>query len=120
MGAYNWILVDADCPACSSRTRIRCQTHVASDYGGIGGRFFDREFTLGQTMPWWPRDHPQWTAWQLPGGDAVTGEEFDEACYSSCTACGAELAVVIHFEHCTPTSVLSVSREEDWPDGYPR
>jgi hypothetical protein len=31
MGAYNWILVEGDCPACFTRARIRCQTHVASD-----------------------------------------------------------------------------------------
>jgi hypothetical protein len=60
MGAYNWILVDAECPSCASFSRIRCQTHVASDYGGIGGRFFDREYSLGQEMVWWPRDHARW------------------------------------------------------------
>ena len=48
MAAYNWVVVDETCPACGKRSRLRCQTHVASDYSGdASGRFHDREYHLG-------------------------------------------------------------------------
>src|SRR5262245_13629515 len=117
MSAYNWITIDVRCPQCADRARIRCQTHVASDYAGDhSGRFHDRDYTLGEPMAWWPPDHPQFESWRKHG-DAVVDEE---ACYSSCSACKADLCVVIRFRDLIPEAVISISPEADWPEGYSR
>jgi len=111
VGAYNWIAVDAQCPACGALARIRCQTHVASDYGGDStGRFHDREYALGQKMAWWPPGHERFES-ELAN---------EEACYSECGSCGADLCVVIRFRELVPEAVVSITREEDWPGGYSR
>ncbi len=121
MGAYNWIHVHATCPTCARNTEIRCQTHVASSYDGDDtGRFFDRTYTLGQQMAWWPRDHKAYDSWRDNGRkDAPTDGEVDwECCYSTCAKCASKLYVVIRFSGPTPVAVESVGFESDWPDGF--
>lgn len=116
MSAYNWITVDAQCPACGRSVAFRCQTHVASSYGGDeNGRFFDCDYVLGQRMSWRPvRFDRDWR-----GGNSLAPlppNEDLEACYSTCSRCGREVIVVLRFQEMTPTRVESVSLE--WPDGF--
>jgi hypothetical protein len=55
MGAYNWVDVSATCPLCGKAAIVRAQTMFASSYDGDEtGRFFDRNYSLGAAMAWWP------------------------------------------------------------------
>jgi len=83
-------------------------------------RFLHNEYRLGEPMQWWAKDHPWYSEWRI---QSRKSEEPDvafneEACYSTCTACGAELCVVIRFHECVPEEVLQISRQKDWPAGY--
>lgn len=124
MSAFNWILIDSACPICTTTSAIRCQTHIASDYGGDErGRFHDREYHLGEPMLWWPRHDARFPGWRVDGrktgmASSLTTSIDEEACYSCCTNCGADLCVVLEFHENVPTKVLQITRQEDWPDEY--
>lgn len=121
MAAFNWINVEALCPACGNVVRLRCQTHVASDYGGdTTGRFHDRDYELGQAMAWWPRDDKRFELWRAGRWRSEDRESaFDaEACYATCSICDASLYVVLRFHENVPEQVVAVGKEEDWPDEY--
>ncbi len=108
MAAFNWILIDAACPACARSALVRCQTHVASSYDGDASRrFHDREYRLGQRMAWSQPGDPRHDEWRQEYGAADSLAE--EPCYSDCTACGAELLVVIRFRDLVPAETLSIS-----------
>jgi hypothetical protein len=108
VGAYNWILIDARCPACNQRVVLRCQTQVASDYDGdASGRFHDREYRLGEALRWWPRGSEQYNRSRNRGVDTSHDEE---ACHASCADCGASLFVVIAFDETTPVRVIRVTK----------
>jgi hypothetical protein len=123
MAAFNWILLEQECPACHTVALIRCQTHVASDFGGDErGRFCDREYRLGQPMHWWPPSHPRFMEWRH-GGDAgvatrLPREMAEEACYGTCAGCGADLFAVVRFRDAVPVEVRQLGLEENWPAGY--
>jgi predicted RNA-binding Zn-ribbon protein involved in translation (DUF1610 family) len=98
MAAYNWVVVDETCPACGKRSRLRCQTHVASDYSGdASGRFHDREYHLGQRMAWWPREHIGFERWRADrwhrDRNSVDAAFDEEACHATCPVCDADLFV---------------------------
>jgi hypothetical protein len=122
MSAYNWINLESQCPACGSTAAIRCQTHVASDYDGDArGRFHDREYGLGDKMWWWADNDPRYPDWRVLGRPGIDEDEYDEeACYSTCGACGANLCVVLGFRKIVPTTIVRVVKEEEWPEGYPK
>ena len=89
-------MIEATCPACAKDVELRVQTHVASSYSGdASGRFFDRDYRLGQPMAWWPVGDARRAEWRETEravfDDASSAEE---ACYASCSACDAELCVV--------------------------
>jgi len=86
MGAYNWVIIEETCPVCGRKATIRCQTHVASSYGGgPDGRFLDREYRLGERMRWWAPSDPEYPQWRAMGRMDVPLERSDqEACYSTC------------------------------------
>ena len=120
MGAYNWIEVQADCPACGQHTVIRCQTHVASSFDGDdSGRFCHRTYRLGERMPWFS---PNETGYHRRQEMMEPCNQLNarEACYSNCTSCAAELYVVIQFRDLTPTEILDIGRESDAPEDYAR
>jgi hypothetical protein len=118
MAAYNWIHTDATCPSCQEMATIRCQTHIASSFDGDEtGRFFDRVFSIGDKMPWFPEGHPEYETWCFEG-DPWTVEDAREACYSTCQKCHAELYAVIQFSHFTPVRVLEIGFQKNWPKGY--
>ena len=121
MAAFNWINVEAECPVCRVMTRLRCQTHVASDYAGDEtGRFHDREYDLGGKMAWWARGDKRFGSWPA-GRWRVSGKssEFDEeACSSACANCGSSLFVVIRFHENVPERVALIGKEEDWPEEF--
>lgn len=120
MGAFNWINVEASCPKCGSSTNLRCQTHIASDYGGDSrGRFCDRDYGLGEKMWWWSKSDKRYPDWRTEGrGGPAESAVDEEACYAKCESCGASLCVVLAFREATPKRVLSVVAEEHWPKGY--
>lgn len=121
MGAFNWVLVKENCPVCQREATIRCQTHVASSFGGAAeGRFQDREYRLGEKMRWWSEADPEYSTWRILGRkdaelDPVSAEE---ACYSACTLCGARLYVVLRFRDVAPIAVLAIGPEDEWPSDY--
>ena len=122
MAAYNWIHFEATCPSCHQGARVRCQTHIASDYGGDEtGRFFDREYQLGDKMAWWPEGHKHFRDWReewsgdgrnLPPNQAI------EACYADCERCTTNLCAVILFENLRPVQITHLTLAADWPEGY--
>jgi len=117
VGAFNWIVIDDVCATCGRLAKIRCQTHVASSYGGDeDGRFFDEEYRLGERMRWWEPGHPKFVEWRHDGRiDPVDDPLLDEeACYSHCLLCESDdLVVVVRFRDLTPTEVLGISREKE-------
>ncbi len=117
MGAYNWVLIEGQCPACGPAAAIRCQIHAASDYAGDAtGRFFDRTYRIGERMAWRPDD----VSWSEDPGLVPCESGFEEPCYSDCLRCGAALCVVLRYRDLVPVAVVHVSRESDWPPGHPR
>ena len=123
MAAFNWILVEDECPACHAHVLIRSQTYIASDFGGDErGRFCASEYRLGDPMAWWPPGHPKFKGWRegedLAASSGLPPKEVDEACYAGCTACGEDLFVVIRFRDAVPVEVRQIGLEMDWPAGY--
>ncbi|MEQ8767163.1 MAG: hypothetical protein RL885_24850 [Planctomycetota bacterium] len=113
MGAFNWILIDATCPACQMSVTMRCQTHAASDYGGDDtGRFHDREYRLGERMARWPKDDRRYDDWNHPEDMDGPGEN-QERTYAHCPSCEAQLIAVIAFEDLVAMRVLDVSLDDD-------
>jgi hypothetical protein len=122
MAAFNWVQFRGRCPVCGPDRDIRCQTHVASDFDGLAGRRFnDRTYHLGERMAWWPPTDPRFPEWRVngrrddPSADPTT--DF-ECCYSECGHCRTELYAVVKFVDVTPTEVLDVGREADWPADF--
>ncbi len=121
MAAFNWISFEALCPQCGVFGAIRCQTHVASDFGGDeSGRFCHREYSFGQRMAWWAENDPRYRHWAEECGEPLANGSFAEACYSTCSHCGASLCALLLFEDLIPWQSLRLSLESDWPPGYPQ
>jgi hypothetical protein len=121
MGAFNWVLITEKCPVCQRNATIRCQTHVASSFdGGADGRFQDREYRLGEKMFWWDESDSKYSAWQILGrrDGQLDPRSAEEACYSECTLCRARLYVILGFQDVTPSAVLGIGPEEEWPPEY--
>src|SRR3954469_23501769 len=121
MSAYNWIIVTTRCPACNRQVELRCQTHIASDYGGDQtGRFHDREYHLGEPLRWWRKGHQKFQAWRANGrvGEFNQGETDSESCYTSCPACSTDLYAVIEFDGPRSVAVTDIGLEDNWPKDY--
>ena len=117
MGAYNWIEVDALCPVCGENSTIRCQTHVASSFDGDdSGRFCLRTYRLGDPMPWFSSSETGYHR-RLEMAEPENQADARETCYSDCTRCDAELFVVIQFRGFTPSEVVGLGLESEWPTG---
>lgn len=120
MSAYNWIDIEAACPACEARATIRAQTHIASDYAGdAAGRFHDRTYRVGEHMAWFLPPDKRSSRWS-DRADPIHLPRVREACYASCQSCEADLCAVIEFQNLVPTIVVTITREEAWPNGYLR
>ena len=121
MAAYNWILLETTCPQCGTVGPLRCQTHIASDFGGDqSGRFCHREYVFGQRMAWWSVDDRYYHHWAEEDGEPLPDGSFAEACYADCSHCGAHLCALLRFENLIPCELLRLSLESDWPPGYLR
>lgn len=123
MSAYNYIVIDDACPVCQHRGSIKAQAHVAASFDGDAkGRFCGAEYRIGETMRWWARDDPRYSGWKAMG--RIYPFEHDdvdeEACLGTCSNCRSVLVVLIHFEAVTPTKVMLVATENEWPEGYLR
>lgn len=120
MSAYNWIEIKDRCPSCKVKSVIKCQTHFCSDYGGDDtGRFHDRTYKLGDTMAWWSILHPRYSAWRE--SNSLNKHEYgdsSECCYGECLSCCTELFVVISFDECSPSNILNIGLESEWPNEY--
>jgi hypothetical protein len=120
VAAYNWILFDVACPACGKVARIEAQTHVASSFDGDqSGRFCHRDYRLGETIAWWPRNDDQFASW-AESADPSRPEVVTEACYATCTACARKLYAVVEFDGLVVRRVSEVGLEADWPRGLQR
>lgn len=120
MGSYNWLDFPAHCPACRTIATVRAQTHVASDYGAgdEDGRFHDRTYRLGIPMAWLPPSHRKYDTWREKCDSSHTSPP-QEACYSSCLSCNAELCAVVEFDNrIAAVRIVHLSLEADWPEGY--
>lgn len=71
-------------------------------------------------MRWWGEEDSNYQSWRVLGRkDAQLESHFaEEACYSECLLCGAELYVVLRFENVIPICVLGLGPKEDWPHEY--
>lgn len=122
MSAYNYILIDKICPACSAKESLIAQTHVASDYDGDEfGRFHDALYRVGEQMRWWPpehRKHGEWRNGNRKEPDDIPSNEEYECCYTTCSDCRAKFFSVIKFLDVTPISVLDFGQESDWPTSF--
>ncbi|NMO17020.1 hypothetical protein HPC49_14435 [Pyxidicoccus fallax] len=124
VAAYNWVVFQATCPVCGRAARMRAQAHVASSFDGDErGRFAHREYAVGQPFHWWPESHRAFSAWR--DADVVTPDlgdpdSVEEACYTECSECQAELYAVVAFRVNVPVSIKEVGPESAWPVRYPR
>lgn len=122
MSAYNWILIKAHCPYCNKETEIKCQSHLVADFDGDSiGRFLDATYRIGDKMRWWATSDYRYNNWRDETNSAAPLKPDDmagECCYSECTECKNEIFAVIQFKSCTPVSVVSVGKIDNWPDGF--
>ncbi|PQJ12717.1 hypothetical protein CJD36_002935 [Flavipsychrobacter stenotrophus] len=120
MGAFNWIVLIAQCPNCGNCSTIRCQTHIASSYDGPGSdRFHDHTYELGDTMPWFDKDTPVYNDWAQGNVIVSTSEPtVSECCYGKCNSCNIDCFVVIVFNNRKVAYIESIGRIEDWPEAY--
>ena len=123
MGAYNWIIIGNNCPACHQLVKLDAQTHVASSYDGDAtGRFHEGRYRLGEPMRWWPTGHKEYSQWRVNGKvDGPTeGHEDWECCYATCPLCHAELFALIRFQGQCAVEVEQIGLESEWPEEYSR
>jgi hypothetical protein len=113
MAAFNYLLLEMDCPACGQATMLRAQTHMASDYeGDERGRFMDREYRLGEPMWWFPKDTPDYPDWMTWGTGQVADIVY-EVCPACCPLCDSEVYAVVKFKSTTPLLVVANGLECD-------
>jgi hypothetical protein len=122
VAAFNWIDFQATCPECGRHAPVRARTHVASSRAGLQGAFHDRLYALGERMPWWPPDHPEYVDWRDERGWVVivSPSEVRECCRADCRRCDAELFAVIRFVDLVPTAVEAVGYDRNWPAEFAR
>ena len=124
MSAYNWIVFEGRCPACGTAAMLRAQTHVASSYDGdASGRFHDSEYRLGESMKWWARDDPRFADWPADrefSKPEANNQLEEEACYATCPNCKASLCVLLRFHENVPETIIAITTEDNWPEGYPK
>lgn len=124
MGAYNWIVIEGECPSCGKRTSLRCRTHVASSYEGDGrGRFYDRVYKLRDEMLWWSDGDSRQPSWRVDGKASFGKDDPSidyEACHCSCPNCKSSLCAVIKFQRNTPLELVELRSEAEWPEEYYR
>lgn len=127
MSAFNWIKLHVECPSCLNKINIRCQAHVAASFGGTPSRFSGNEYLLGESMLWWPNDHPEYERWRgnnLKGHDASQSETESEACYATCPICNSKLYVVVKFHgpslssRPSPAKIEAIGLEKEWPSDF--
>lgn len=122
MSAFNEIVFQARCPACSADTTVRAQTYVASSFDGDErGRFCGHDYRLGSRMLWWPTGHKDYDAWRSADttvSDPQDRQVVSEACYATCTRCNAELVAVVRFRMIVPIAVDYLASVTQWPPGF--
>jgi len=70
-------------------------------------------------MAWWARGDRRFDNWPAESQNGGVESVFnEEACYSTCENCNAELFVIIRFRENVPEQVVAIGREEDWPPGF--
>ena len=113
MAAFNYILLEAQCPHCGQQTIQKAQTHIASDFDGDSrGRFVEQEYRLGERMRWFLPEADGFADW-MTWGKSPDGR-VREVCASKCERCGAKVYAVIEFIDVTPVDVLEVGPVANW------
>ena len=120
MTAYNSIIIRSRCPSCGKQSEIKCQTHIASSFDGDeSGRFCNRIYHIGEKLAWWSKGSKKYDEWRIKGKKDFDNSTIDfECCYASCLSCNAQLYVILEFKDATPTKVVGVGVELDWPQEY--
>ncbi|MBU6950403.1 hypothetical protein [Hahella sp. HN01] len=71
-------------------------------------------------MAWWSASDPRFSEWNA-GRTAIGDDHRDlECCYSTCASCSASLYVLLAFNACTPSKVIEIGLEEQWPKEHLR
>ena len=108
MAAFNYISFSRVCPACSNEVTFAAQTHIASDLeGDMSRRFANGVYALGERMPWFPTDHPDFETWKTWGGE---GSSVQEECPATCPQCQTRVVALIRFQDATPIEIVSLSK----------
>jgi hypothetical protein len=105
VSAFNNIVIQRRCPACSTQSTIRCISRVAASYDGREISFCLRDYQLGEKMPWFPPSDPRHATWTT--ADPRAGVV--ESCFAHCMNCHATLRVKIRFADLTPVEVTEIS-----------
>jgi hypothetical protein len=96
MAAINIVAFDGKCPRCQQQTKIEAYFHVFSSYRG---GFFSRMFAIGDRVPWWDENDPNYEDGIEPGEPDTEIEDgaVVQTCYSCCSSCKAELFADVWF-----------------------
>jgi len=119
MSAYNWIKFDEICPTCKEFVGIKAQSKMASSYNGTTDRFHNKEYRIGDTMKWWTKDDTRYDDWNKSNQmTKLDINSIKECCYSICLSCESKLYAVIEFKNITPTKVVKLGVEANYPNEY--
>ena len=120
MSAFNWIKFKQRCPNCKELAEIKAQSKMASSYDGLEDRFHDKEYSLGDTMKWWNENDIRYNEWIVSNQKKIINSKIEvrECCYSMCASCKSNLYAVIEFSNISPTKVIELGMEEEYPNEY--
>ena len=92
MGLYNYLIIEDACPKCLMRSRMTFQIYVASSFAGDdAGSFWERTYTIGDTLAWFPRGDKRFPQWSR--GLDMRDRSVVDFCYGECPSCGVYLRV---------------------------
>lgn len=115
MAAFNYIEFNYMCPNCFSHSKMKAQTHIASDYeGDETGRFMERTYQLGEKMAWYDvysEEYIDWMTWGKP----INNQPVTEYCHTSCMSCQRDLYSLIEFQDITPVKIIEIGLKEKSP-----
>ena len=113
MSAFNYITFSGTCVYCKENTQIEVQTHMAASFNGDDqGRFCLFHYNLGETMRWWPANHPEFDQWIDFRAHPTENNTYLEDCYGACKNCDQELIAIIEFKNLTPIALREIRTDE--------
>lgn len=117
MGVFNNLVVQELCPKCRVVSQLTFQVHTASS-----PRAFERldrlclhNYSLGQTLPWFPQNHKYFEEWKQAGNPNCITDDFKleslEKCYGECATCGARLNALVTIVNFRIMSIKDITRD---------